>query len=115
MRRHPEIVVRVPEAVTGMGAAVTEDSIPKWFTNTMEYLSMKEGCAFDNIMADPRRVLNDDETSFSLCPKSGKVLGPKGWRNVYEVKRGNEKGTLTVLATLSATRDDCLPQPSLRR
>ena len=86
-----------------MRAAVTEDSIRKWFTNTKEYLSMNEGCAFDDIMADhPRRVLNADETSFSLCPKSGKVLGPKGWRNVYEVKRGNEKDTLTVLATLSA-------------
>ena len=33
---------------------------------------------------------------------SGKVLGPKGWRTVYEVKSCNEKDTLTVLATLSA-------------
>ena len=40
-------------------------------------------------------------TSFSLCPKSGKVLGPKGLRNVYEAKRCNEKDTLTVLATFS--------------
>ena len=102
MRRHPSIVVRVPESVTGMRAAVTEESIRKWFTNTNEYLATNEGCAFDSIMADPRRVLNADETSFSLCPKSRKVLGPKGWRNVYEVKRGNEKDTLTVLATFSA-------------
>ena len=85
-----------------MSAAVTGDSIRKWFTNTREYLSTKEGCAFDDIMADPRRVLKADETSFSLCPMSGKVLGPKGWRNVYEVKSCNEKDTLTVLATFSA-------------
>ena len=49
-------------------------------------------------MADPRRVLNDDETSFSLCPMSGKVLGPKGLRNVYEVKSCNEKDTLTTFS-----------------
>ena len=60
-----------------MRAAVTEDSIRKWFTNTREYLSTNEGCAFDDIMADPRRVLDDDETSFLLCPMSGKVLGLK--------------------------------------
>ena len=53
-------------------------------------------------MADPPRIFNTDETSFSLCPKSGKALGPKGWRNMYDLKRGNEKDTLTVLATFSA-------------
>ena len=65
-------------------------------------MSSHEGSAFEQIMADPRRIFNTDETSFSLCPKSGKVLGPKGWRNVYDLKRGNEKDTLTVLATFSA-------------
>ena len=101
LRRHLSIVIRVPEAVTGMRATVTEDSIRKWFSNTND-LSTNKGCAFDDIMADPRRVLNADGTSISLCPKSVKVLGPKGWPNVYEVKRGNEKDTLTVLATFSA-------------
>ena len=99
---------RVPEAVTGMRAAVTEDSIRKWFTNTKEYLSTNEGCAFDDIMAEPRRVLNDDDSR--SVPSLGRCLARKGWRNVYEVKRGNEKDTLTVLATFSTARDDCLPQ-----
>ena len=102
MHRHPEIVVREPEGVTAVRATVTEESIRKWFEKTKDYLSNNEGSAFADIMADPRRVLNTDETSFSLCPKSGKVLGPRGWRNVYDLKRGNEKDTLTVLATFSA-------------
>ena len=102
MRRHPEIVVREPEGVTAVRATVTEESIRKWFEKMKDYLSNNEGSAFADIMAEPRRVLNTDETSFSLCPKSGKVLGPRGWRNVYDLKCGNEKDTLTVLATFSA-------------
>ena len=53
LRRHPGIVVRIPEVVTGMRAAITEDSIRKWFSNTKEY----ERCAFDKIMGDQRQVL----------------------------------------------------------
>ena len=59
------------------------------------YLSQHEGCSYEEIMADPRRVINTDKTNFSLCLKTGKVLGHKGWRNVYDLKRGNEKDTLT--------------------
>ena len=102
LKRHPDISVREPEGVSGIRAVVTEASIRKWFDTAQSYLSNQEGCAFDEIMADPRRVINTDETNFSLCPKTGKVLGPKGWKNVYDLKRGNEKDTLTVLGTFSA-------------
>jgi hypothetical protein len=37
-----------------------------------------------------------------MCPKSGKVLAPKGYKNIYEVKKGNEKETITVLLVFSA-------------
>ena len=102
MRRHPEIAIHEPENVTAVRACVTEGATRGRFEKARNYLSSHEGSAFEQIMADPRRILNTDETSFSLCPKSGKVLGPKGWRNVYDLKRGNEKDTLTVLATFSA-------------
>ena len=49
-----------------MRASVTEDSIRKWFSDTKGYLSANKDCAFDDIMADPIRVLNADETSFSF-------------------------------------------------
>ena len=82
MRRHPEIAIREPENVTAVRACVTEGAIRGWFQKARSYLSSHEGSAFEQIMADPRRIFNTDETSFSLCPKSGKVLGPKGRRNV---------------------------------
>ena len=96
MRRHPEIAIHEPENVTTVRACVTEGATRGRFEKARNYLSSHEGSAFEEIMADPRRIFNTDETSFSLCPKSGKVLGPKGWRNVYDLKRGNEKDTLTV-------------------
>ena len=107
MRRHPEIAIREPENVTAVRACVTEGATRTWFQKARDSLFSHEGSAFQQIMADPRRIFNTDETSFSLCPKSGKILGPKGRRNVDDLKRGNEKDTLTELATFSADGSGC--------
>ena len=37
-----------------------------------------------------------------LCPRTGKVLGPTGLSNVYEILAGSEKDTLTVVGTFAA-------------
>ena len=47
-------------------------------------------------MNDPSRIFNGDETSFNLCPKTGKVLDKEVYRNVYS------KETITVLLVYSA-------------
>ena len=60
-------------------------------------------------MKYPDRILNGDETGVSLCLKSGKVLAPKGYKNVYIVKRSNEKETLTALITMTASGKVCPP------
>ena len=56
----------------------------------------------EDILEDPSRFINADESNFMLCPRTGKVLGPKGWSNVYEILAGSEKDTLTVLGTFAA-------------
>lgn len=58
---------------------------------------------------DPTRIFNADESGFSLCPKTGKVLGTKGFKNMLEIKRGSEKDNLTVLVTFSADGRLCPP------
>ncbi|KAJ8951782.1 hypothetical protein NQ314_007638 [Rhamnusium bicolor] len=60
-------------------------------------------------MTDVRRILNRDETSFSMCSKSEKVLAPKGWKNIYELQKGSEKETITVLLVFSASGDTVHP------
>ena len=55
-----------------------------------------------DIFNDPSRVFNSDESNIQLCPKTGKVVGLKGWKNVYEVAPAPEKSTLTFLGIFSA-------------
>lgn len=106
LRRHPELSCRIAESVTKGRAIVTEELIRKWFRDLQDYL--KEVGA-ESILEDPNRVFNGDETSFSLSPKTGTVIAPKGWRNVYSTHLGNEKETITVLLVFSAAGKTAVP------
>lgn len=55
-----------------------------------------------DILEDPSRIYNADESGFQTCPESGKVLGPVGMKNFYEVKSGKEKEQLTVMVGINA-------------
>lgn len=99
LKRHPIIAAREAESINKARAVITEEGIRLWFADLKNYLN-KNNC--DDILEDPDRVLNGDETGFSLCPKTGKVLAPRGWKNVYSVKIGNEKANITVLLVFTA-------------
>lgn len=102
MRRHPELSERTAEAVTSASANVSEKDIKGWFQKIKLYL--KENNLFD-ILQDPSRVFNGDESNFQLCPKSGKVISIRGERDVYEVDHAAAKTSLTVLFTFGADGD----------
>lgn len=106
LKRHPEISLREAESVNKARAIVTEESIRLWFQNLKNYLEVNNVL---DVMEDGDRILNGDESGFSLCPKSGKVLGPKGWKNFYQIKKGNEKENLTVLICFTASGKICPP------
>ncbi|KAL7306367.1 hypothetical protein TKK_0001791 [Trichogramma kaykai] len=99
LQRHQNIRERVLEGISKGRAVVTKESISCWFDNLK--LHLKERNALD-ILIDPSRIYNGDETSFNLCPKTGKVLCPKAWKNVYEINVGNDKETITVLIFIAA-------------
>lgn len=98
--RHPGLVSRIPEAVTKASSAVSENDIRNWFSNIEKYLKEKQ---FFDILNDPTRVYNGDETCFLLCPKEEKVIAPRGSRNVYQVDQGLAKANLTVMFTFAAS------------
>ena len=100
MKRHQEISVRTPERVSKARAGVTEDAIRKWFTKLRENLT--EMNALD-VLENPDRIFNSDETCMQLAPTTGKVLGMRKWKNIYEVSPGPEKSNLTFLGTFSAS------------
>ena len=98
-KRHPELTMREAETITKGRAVITKEFISKWFRDLYQYL---ESSGYLDIMEDPTRIFNGDETSFCLCPKTGKVIAPTGYKNIYQVQAGNEKETLTVLMVFSA-------------
>ena len=55
-----------------------------------------------DVLNDPNRIFNANETCVQLCPKTGKVVGMRGWRDIYEVAPGPEKSSLTFLGTICA-------------
>ncbi|XP_036342576.1 uncharacterized protein LOC118751857 [Rhagoletis pomonella] len=99
IKRNPSLAMREAETISKGRAVVMQETILKWFKELEEYLKT---IGQENIMNDASRILNSDETSFCLCPKTGKVIAPKGYKNIYQIAAGNEKETLTVLIVFSA-------------
>lgn len=100
LNRHPELTTRTSEAVTSASSQVSEKDVKKWFGDIHFYLTSK---GLQDILNDPSRILNGDETNFNLCPKNSKVLAPKGARNVYEIENAPSKSNITVMFTFTAS------------
>lgn len=99
LKRNPEISNRVAQNLTSTRAAVKKESIEKWFTEVYSYLQQSN---FEDILKDPSRVFNADETAFFLNPKGSKVLARKGDKTIYQQVNPDEKECLTVLITGNA-------------
>lgn len=56
-----------------------------------------------DILEDPTRVYNGDETSFYLHPKSKEVIARTGSRTVYEVEQAAGKQNITVMFSFGAS------------
>nr|CAI5848326.1 unnamed protein product [Callosobruchus analis] len=99
VKRHPEISKRTSEGVTSGSACVSEQDIKNWFTSIHEYFKQK---GLIEVLNDPSRIFNSDESGFQICPSTGKVFAMKGSKNVYAIERGSAKENITVLFTFSA-------------
>ena len=85
---------------------MTEKGIREWFAQLKTEM---ETIGQMSVFEDPSRVYNCDESNLQLCPKTGSVLGFKGWKNVYEVNPGPDKSTLTFVGTFNARGDIVKP------
>ncbi|CAD6211370.1 GSCOCG00010982001-RA-CDS, partial [Cotesia congregata] len=113
MKRN-NLTARCPESISKGRAVITKELIRGWFSGLQKYLE-EEGVA--DILEDPTRILNGDETSLQLCPKTGKVIAPVGYKNVYQVSTGLEKEAITVLLFFTAsgeTLPPCVVFPYIR-
>ena len=100
VKRHPEMTERMPQHLGKERAIITEEKIERWFTDYEQYITseIKE----PTLLQDPSRLYNADESGFTLCPKSGKILAKKGSSTVYNFG-SSDKSQITVLACMSAT------------
>nr|XP_023012937.1 uncharacterized protein LOC111502979 [Leptinotarsa decemlineata] len=96
LKRHPALTHHTLEAVTAASSVISESDIRHWFTLVEEYL---KGKGYFDILRDPTRVFNGDETCFFFCPKNTKVIAPRGARNVYEVDSAQAKTNITAMFT----------------
>lgn len=88
-----EIVKRNTEVISQARAAVTEEKIRAWFAEVIKFMEEDGGA---DVLEDGNRIFNCDEIGMHTCPKTGIVLGPKGFRNLYEIASGPEKESITV-------------------
>lgn len=77
-KRHPQITQCHAEVINRGRAKVTEERIRGWGTGLRDYL--KEVDALD-ILDDPSRIYNADESGFRTNPETGLVLGPVNYEN----------------------------------
>lgn len=99
MKRHPILSERLTQNLTKSRSDVTEIKIRNWFQEVSSYL--REQNLLD-VLKDPCRIFNADETAFFLAPKGMKCLLKKGDKAAYTMIANDEKECLTTLVTVSA-------------
>lgn len=99
LKRHPDITEKMAQNLTKSRDDVSEEDIRKWCDEICSYLEEK---GLKDILQDPSRVFNTDESAFFLSPKAGWVLCKRGEKHLYNFC-GDEKENLTVLITANDT------------
>ncbi|KAJ8950057.1 hypothetical protein NQ314_008063 [Rhamnusium bicolor] len=98
-KRNPPISARIPETLTATRASVTEEKLRNWFQEVDTFLKSEKQT---DILNHPERIFNCDESAFQICPKSNKVIGPRGEKNIYEIAKRSDKESITVAITVGA-------------
>ena len=84
-KRHPEVAERTSQALGKERAVVSKESLQAWFEEMKAYMDNID----PSILTSPERIFNADESGFSVCPKTKKIIGPTGAKHVYAVTSGS--------------------------
>lgn len=103
LRRNPQLSIRTPQALQICRAkACSPETMNKWYADYEQFLLVND------LLDKPSRIWNCDESGFAMCPRSNKVLAPRGTKNVYYAT-SSDKGQITTLACISAAGDTIHP------
>lgn len=104
MSRHHEISQKQSEYINRARSLITENNIRGWFRDTLELLTEEN----IEILDDPARIWNMDETAIFLCPKGSLVLAERGLP-VYETSSNSDKENIKTLFAVNAVGDFANP------
>ena len=102
LKRHPTLTLRKPEQLkkTRVKAITAVDDLQDF------YKLFETECTKNNLLNNPDRLYNVDETGFPLDPTRSKVLAEKGARNLFRVIGGSGREQITVNGCCNAA--DCV-------
>ncbi|XP_053403149.1 uncharacterized protein LOC123555840 [Mercenaria mercenaria] len=99
-KRHPDLSLRTTIQLGKERAIISPEKVSKWFEDFKHYIEEEVGDK--DLLNDPSRIYNADETGVSLCTKGNQVIVLKGAPVVYHY--GNsDKTQLTIMASCSAS------------
>ena len=87
---------KAPQQLAKERAVITPGKIENWFKDFSNFMSIE--VTDTTLWKEPSCWFNADESGFTMCPKSGKVLAPRGVPNVYNLT-SPDKTQITVFAS----------------
>lgn len=104
LERHPNLSVRKAQGLSyARSRGLNKEEVGKFFTNLRTMYDTLD------LWEDPGRIFNADETGLQLIFKPGKVISPKGKKDVYHATTGEKGSTVTVMVCSSATGNPIPP------
>lgn len=94
MQRHSDIKLKLSRNLSYARARVSEENIRAWFKDVQSYLEREN---LSDLLNDPTRIFNADETGFLLSPEADHVLVRKNSKMVYTRINNDEKECITAL------------------
>ena len=108
--------LKKPEPISAKRLEVTEKDVTQWFYDRTEYFKEKN---LSDVIADPKRMYNIDETFVKFTDNKGLVLTsekPGEKNNCFRQNSGvTDKGGVTTVILVNAEGDSVEPMIILKR
>ena len=100
VKRHPELRYKMSQALARECCGISYTDLAVWFDELKDFILEMDQ---PQILDDPLRIYNCDETGFLLSPKPGKVVAAKYDKHTYQAGMSSKKMQISTLICCSAS------------